>query len=84
MSQETVSLNFYGLPLIVTGDYYKGCAERGEWQFSLGTPAEPAQFIIEYIFLQGLPDSDPESIIVAGKLWEVLERDCIDKIERNL
>jgi hypothetical protein len=84
MSKETVSLNFYGLPLIVTGDYYKGCAERGEWNYSLGTPAENPEFIIEDIKVEGLPDADPESIITQGKLWQVLEQDCLDKIERNM
>lgn len=50
MSKETAKLEYNGVEIIVTGDYYKG--SPGKWTLSNGDPgypAEPPEFEIEKI-----------------------------------
>ena len=85
MSEEKiVSIDFYGLPLWVTGDYSEPNIDIYSTIAQQWLPGDDAEFNITSIAMRGIPldgeKFNPESIITRGGLWNTLEKDCLEKI----
>jgi hypothetical protein len=76
METKHISINFYGIPLEITGQYYPSIPADDIH------PADAAEFDIEEISIPGLPDADPESFFSHFPgAWEELEIVCLEKME---
>lgn len=88
--RTTVEVDFYGLPLSVTGEYDAGEKEWFNHAEGVGGPGHPPSFDTESISVVGCPAADAETLI--GCVWfktgtlkfdvgtNVLERLVADKI----
>ena len=83
MIQASVSIDFYGLPLVVTGDYAP--SEPAQWNGStgIGYPGSDAEFYYLVSTIEGLPEADIESLLTHAHLIEELEQKCAEKLEGN-
>ena len=80
MKAVSVSVNFYGLPLNVTGDYFK--SEPAQWNAAsgIGYPGCDAEFYVTSIKLEKYQDADLESLLTHANLIEELEQQCAANI----
>ena len=80
MKAVSVSINFYGLPLNVTGDYFK--AEPVQWNAAsgMGYPGSDAEFYVTSIKLEKYQDVDPESLLTHANLIDELGKKCVFSI----
>lgn len=83
MIPASVSIDFYGLPLMVTGDYAP--REKATWNGpgGLGYQGSDAEFYYSSIDIEGLPKANIETLLTRAHLIEELEQKCAEKLEGN-
>ena len=76
----SISINFHGVPLIVTGIYYK--AKPASWNAASGTGYEgdDAQFYYDTVKINGFNEMDIESLLTKYRATDDLEAKCVSHI----
>lgn len=80
-TQMSLSVDFYGLPLLVVGSYYTGTPERFNTSEGTWEPEDAPEFFIEHFSVEGLPEADAESLFTHIRMWDELEVKCLESVE---
>ena len=81
MIPASVSIDFYGLPLMVTGDYAPSKPEFWDGAGGIGYQGSDAEFYYDSIEIEGLPKAAIETLLTHAHLIEELEQMCAEKLE---
>lgn len=78
--QMSISIDFHGLPLIVTGAYYKEVPSRWNAITGIGYPGDAPQFYMNTVMVtdkNGANEIDIESLLTEYHAIEDLEYACV-------